>query len=210
MGPKEIAEIINSIASLLWPIFAFTVFFAYRKELPELLKRVKRGKFFGQELELREDLDKLQETAIAARDSVPIGDASAKSDLSDSSKIENAIGSASSPKIALILLATEIEREVRKLLAITGWFNRHQYRSLPRALEFLEKQSLLPSSVVSSVSGFWNVRSKLVHGHNIADEDITRAIDSGMTILNALRAIPHEKNLFLREWTCSQILNARC
>ncbi len=34
-----------------------------------------------------------------------------------------------------------------------------------------------------------------VHGHTASDDDILRAIDSGVTILRALQAIPHEVNI---------------
>jgi hypothetical protein len=65
-GMKQFAELIQSITTLLWPVLTFVLVWRFRTEIGELLKRVKRGKFLGQELELGESLDKLNESALAA------------------------------------------------------------------------------------------------------------------------------------------------
>lgn len=49
---NDFAELVAAIASLLWPIFAFVVLLVYKKQLRNLLDRLRRGKFLGQELEL--------------------------------------------------------------------------------------------------------------------------------------------------------------
>jgi hypothetical protein len=50
--------------------------------------------------------------------------------------------------------------------------------------------------MIETVKGFWDIRNKIVHGADDVNADhILRAIDSGMTILRALEAIPHEINI---------------
>jgi hypothetical protein len=44
-------ELIRAIAALLWPIFAFCALYMYRRELRELLTRVRKGKLLGSEFE---------------------------------------------------------------------------------------------------------------------------------------------------------------
>ena len=48
----------------------------------------------------------------------------------------------------------------------------------------------LPQSVISSVQEFQSVRNKIIHGHSTDPNDVLRAIDSGITILKAIKNIP--------------------
>jgi hypothetical protein len=49
---KDAAELISAVASLLWPLFAFTSLFVFKKQIGDLVGRIKRGKLLGQEIEL--------------------------------------------------------------------------------------------------------------------------------------------------------------
>ncbi len=53
------ANLLRAIAALLWPIFAFVALFLFRREIRKFLNRIKRGKLFGQEVELEEELKRL-------------------------------------------------------------------------------------------------------------------------------------------------------
>jgi hypothetical protein len=56
---KDVAALIQAISSLLWPILALAVVLIFRSQIGEVLgqfKRMKKGKFFGQEIELSEKL----------------------------------------------------------------------------------------------------------------------------------------------------------
>ena len=58
---KDVAALVQAIASLLWPILVLLTFLMFRTELSgvlDQLKRMKRGKPFGQEIELSEVMDK--------------------------------------------------------------------------------------------------------------------------------------------------------
>ena len=46
---KDFADLLRAIASLLWPILTFVFVIAFRGEITALAKRLKRGKFLGQE-----------------------------------------------------------------------------------------------------------------------------------------------------------------
>jgi len=63
---KDWSELLHAIASLLWPMLAIGSVWYFRKELTDGLSRLKRGKFFGQEIELEEKLDKLSKSSLAA------------------------------------------------------------------------------------------------------------------------------------------------
>ena len=56
---KDVAALIQALSSLLWPMLAFLVVLIFRSEIGDVLgqfKRMKKGKFFGQEIELSEVL----------------------------------------------------------------------------------------------------------------------------------------------------------
>ena len=55
------------------------------------------------------------------------------------------------------------------------------------------KLGQLPPHVPSSLKLFSQVRSKIVHGGGADDAEVLCAIDSGLTLLKALHAIPLEK-----------------
>jgi hypothetical protein len=65
---------------------------------------------------------------------------------------------------------------------------------LQHAFAELDRWGGLPRHIADSVKLFWDVRNILVHGRTAGEDDILRAIDSGITILRALQAIPHEVN----------------
>ncbi len=68
---KEFAELLQGIAALLWPILTFVLLLIFRREIVDVARRLKRGKFLGQELELDKSLDQLEEKAKAAAEQVP-------------------------------------------------------------------------------------------------------------------------------------------
>jgi hypothetical protein len=49
---SDIAQLITAIASVLWPLVALTALFIFRQEIRSLFGRLRRGKMFGQEIEL--------------------------------------------------------------------------------------------------------------------------------------------------------------
>ena len=198
---KDIAELISAIASLLWPILTFTALYMFRQQLRDILSRLKRGKLLGQEIELDKSLHELNESAQAAALDTPeisqaaVEPCSTSPDRSTTSEIERKIldEASRSPKVALILLSSELEREVRQLLASTGRLEDSRI-PLISAIQTFEKSGSIPRHVVESVKSFYQIRNRLVHGHSATDDDIVRAIDSGLTILRTIQAIPHETN----------------
>lgn len=198
---KDVSALISSVATLLWPMFAFVSLFIYRKQIGDLLARLRKGKLLGQEIELGESLDRLEKSASAVAEEVAALPHPSEDERNRSiSNIEGAIDSilreaAQSPKAALILLASDLEREARQLLASIGLLEGRGYLPLSKAIDALHRHyGALPGHIPSSLKLFWEVRNRLVHGRQADDEEVLRAIDSGITILKALRAIPRETN----------------
>ncbi|WP_440905657.1 hypothetical protein ACMZOO_04985 [Catenovulum sp. SX2] len=199
---NEISELLKAIATLLWPIFAFASLFVFKKQIAEAILRFKKGKLLGQEIELNDSLENLQRSASKLSEEVsaiPTSDAGSSarinSEKDDESIIKVIIHEAvRSPKAALILLATEIEKESRQILASIGLLKSRKNINVRQAISELDSHYGLPKHISSSLRLFWETRSKIIHGGETRERDILSALDSGVSILKSLHALPKETN----------------
>lgn len=198
---KDFAELISALASLLWPIFAFVALVTFKKEVGRLIDRLRKGKLLGQEIELGESLNKLEKSATAVAEEVAaLPPATTEESTPKPAETEDLIAgilreAARNPRAALLLLASELEREARQLLASVGHLKERSIVPLAMAVDVLQKQfGGLPGHIPSSLKLFWEVRNRIVHGGQAENEEILRAVDSGITILKAIRALPRETN----------------
>jgi hypothetical protein len=192
------AEFFKAFAALLWPAFAFVVFMTYKEEIRNLIKgKGIKGKFFGQEFEIVPSLELLEAKAKIAEASLPATPAQRDELASDPDPATRILReAATAPKVALMDLSGEIDRELRNLLLSTGWHTemRTPSSNLKQELEALVQKGVLTESISGSATLFRDVRHKLVHSSESNEDAILSAIDSGLTILRALRAIPHESH----------------
>jgi hypothetical protein len=86
-------------------------------------------------------------------------------------------------------LTLEIDRELRKLLAVTGALSKYQGQSLPEAVDLLNNLKL-PRELKDTVSQFWSLRNFVVHGQSSGEQLALRALDYGLRILRLVRSIP--------------------
>jgi hypothetical protein len=193
------ADLLQAIAALLWPAFAFTALFAFRHELRSLIERLRKGKLLGQEIELEGPLVELraaataavEEVAAAPRVALPAPSAESTAQQEEArERVLNELGRSS--KAALLVLASEIEKAVRLVLESNGWSPHQKPVPVGVAFRILSEKGGLPPALLDAVSKFADVRNRLVHGHHAASEDdVVRAVDSGLQILEALQAVPH-------------------
>ncbi len=196
---QEFATLFQAIAAILWPIFAFTALFVFRPQIADIAKRLKKGKLLGQEIELEKSLDELNkavesvQSEVAALPNTPISEKSTQDQVVEQDIVRQIVSEAArSPKAALIILASELEKLAREVLATTGNLKGRRFVPIQKAIIELHQSYGLPSHVSSSLQHFWDVRNRLIHGGQGSDEDILRAIDSGISILKALQAMPRE------------------
>lgn len=194
----EYAILLQAIAALLWPIFAFVALVVFRSEIADIARRLRKGKLLGQEIELNESLRRLGESAQSFEKTVAeLPSQVAEPDqqgLANQERVIDQIVSeaARSPKVALIRLASELEKQARQLLATTGHLNGRTHIPVSQAIVELHEKFGLPRHVPSSLNLFWETRNRLIHGGEGTDEDVLRAVDSGLTIFKALQALPRE------------------
>jgi hypothetical protein len=198
---EHLSTLVQSIASLGWVAFAFVALFTFKSEITRALPRLKKGKILGQEFELTGELNTLENSAEQAAKEVrelPQGDnpvVIARQGEEIDTRIKQILQQAtSSPKLALIALRAELERQAVNGLAIRGLLRGRRIAPLKQALVEL-RQYGLPAALEGSLELFDSARNKIVHGAGTTDDDALRALDSGLTILRALAAMPSETHV---------------
>ena len=198
---QNLAPILQAIASILWVGFAFTALLFFKPEISQILSRFKKGKFLGQEVELTEDLEKLANSVNTVAEEIQEIPLETKTiqEVNKINAIDDAINeilkqTAISPKTALMLLQAEIEKQARQAVAMRGLLNGRRTVPMKQALKELVRYGF-PANMVGSLELFSDVRNKIIHGHSATNDNIIQAIDSGITILKAINALPSEKNI---------------
>jgi hypothetical protein len=105
------------------------------------------------------------------------------------SHIENSRQKSSkADKADLILLSSEIEKELRNLLGSMGLIDNSRNTFLSN-IKLLEPYGFTELEIANE---FWKIRNRVVHGQEADLDDISWAINAGILILEKIQAIPHE------------------
>jgi hypothetical protein len=198
---QNVAPILQGLASLGWVAFAFVFLLVFRPDISRLLRRLRKGKLLGQEVELDEELEKLEISGVAAvkeaealpleERRLPTGEAETTLDATIRSILQQA---ARDPKVALMTLWAELEKQGRQALATRGLLRNRQLPSISEALSELHQYGF-PQNMSGSLQLFADARNKIVHGRTATDDDALSALDSGITILRAINVLPNEINV---------------
>ena len=196
----EIATgLISAAAELLWPIVVLIIVLLFRRDLSAILSRLRRGKLFGQELEMDPSIDQFQRTVGKAAKSlqgVPVRAEEQAEQESQHPELPRIVGIPSgSPNLSLLALSSVLENERKVLVASTGHLPQSTIPSAPHAVDILSQQRMLPAHAIESIRMFWDLRNRIVHGKTPTDErEAVRIIDIGSDLLQLVRMVPHEQN----------------
>ncbi|MDX1440156.1 MAG: hypothetical protein R3284_09655 [Rubricoccaceae bacterium] len=209
MNPEKLFELINgaiaALAKLLWPIVALIALLLFRKDITDLFHRLRKGKLFGQELELDPEVRELRLAVDQAEREVapqvppesetPV-EASDSGELEAEEEIARLWDDAqASPEIGVMRLSALLEKELRLLLGSLGLLERDTRITAHQALARLSTRGSLPKHTTQSLRSFWDLRNKIVHGHATPEtREVLSVLDIGVSLLRTIRAIPHEIN----------------
>lgn len=196
---ESLAKLFSALAQVMWPMVAIYAIWKFGPDITSLLQRLRRGKLFGQEVELHESLTKLDQAAskmqaeatetspkLAAATTLPALPVS-KHGQNSTSEVANA--AVRSPRAALMLLASKIEQRVNDHVGRTAKYFRQPAPPMAEALKELKySESKIPGGL-DAIRQFWELRNQLIHGAGVSDDDLLRAIDSGSKILRALEYV---------------------
>lgn len=196
---KNLSLLIHALASLAWPMLGFYLLFVLRDDIKGLISRLAKAKILGQEIELREQLSELKESTDKAEEAVDLlPEGENNSSRSGSSEVEKIITkilqtALHSPKLALVELFSELESHTQRALSIRGLLKGNKHVPLRLALDKLGEYGF-PPNLLGSLGLFVEVRNRIVHGKGATDADALSAIDSGITLLRVIDALPAEVN----------------
>lgn len=190
---------------MMWPLVVVTGLVLFRREISDVLHRVRRGKVLGQEVELDaavtalvRDAGRLEAMPLAVVPTAEPEEVTASpTDSSVDMEIEEVLSlAAMNPRLAVMQLSVAIERETRWLLAATGHLQQvERATSLGGMVAALRQTSLLAPAVLDVMAVFADVRNRVVHGAaDLPERDVLRAVDAGFAILRSLAAAPRERN----------------
>lgn len=199
MTEKSTFELINdliiSISHLLWPIVVLVCIIIFKNEISSLLTRIKKGKFFGQELELNNEIEKFETITEQASKTVTknldigINIEDKNITLSDDNLISN-----------IIEISREIEDELYNISGAYGILKDVNNRSVSFIAKKLVEKSIINETVLDSVIKFWQLRNKIVH-KNYEEEDyqLKKISEIGFSLLNTLKKIPRSKFIVFKK-----------
>ena len=198
---KLINELIIALSRLMWPIVTLVLIFVFRKDLTALLARVRKGKLFGQELELDPAIQEFQQSVREAQQEVPEPEAPPQKLQQQVEELDRDTKeildiAARDPEMGIVKLATKLEREVRLLAASLGQLDSRRHVSLLQMFSMLVEKGYVPRHTAESLRGFWELRNRIVHGRGEESaKDVRRVLDIGLVLLKTIRSIPHEINV---------------
>jgi len=192
--------LIVALASLLWPIVSLIIVLVFRADLAALLKRVRKGKIFGQEMELDPSVEEFQKAVNEAQEEIPESDVGKEQFQKESDEIDESINAVfkaanTNPELGIIKLSSVLEREIRVLVGSIGQAPQRRMSTI-HVFRILVEKGYIPEHTTKSLQIFWELRNKIVHGHGKEDErNIVKVLDIGLVLLKTIKSIPHEINI---------------
>ena len=190
-----ILESIKILPGILWPIIALIIFIVLKKDIKELLHRIKKGTILGNDFELTSQINELYNNVEDIKNEAPVITKPEKIELQT---IQDDIlkETEKDPKLGLISLAKKLEKECSNLMYQTGWHTLTKHIQIKNSFSYLSENGIIPTNTLSSVNLFLEVRNKIIHeNEEVKTDEILRVIDIGLTLLKTIQSIPREINI---------------
>lgn len=195
----QIINLIFALSKLAVPLVILIIFLVFKKDVSELIRRLKKGKILGQEVELHDQLDNLSKNISEGAKKIPeLAEKPTEKKVPEKDhydELSEILEKAKKdPQDALKTISLLVEIELKNLIAIQGLL---VYFSMGfnflRAAALLQNKETISKSTASSLRQFYELRNKIIHDQiDISEDEVIRLIDLGIMLLNLIRAIPHE------------------
>lgn len=198
---KLINELIVAIAHFLWPIITLIIVLVFRRDIAALLRRVRKGKLFGQEMELDPAVTEFHKAVQEAQEEIPessVGEEQFEKEAKELDRDERDVLETAkiNPELGVIKLSSILEREIRVLAGSLGQLGQRSRSTATQLFRLLVEKGYLPAHTTKSLQIFWELRNQIVHGHAPKeDRNVLRVLDIGLVLLRTIKSIPHEINV---------------
>lgn len=196
-----IVDLINALARPSVPLVVIIFIYKFRNELSDILKRLKKGKILGQEIEVSERIDELSENAAEEYIELPPSVITEEQTIKEEERIKVTEESRvileeaeKNPKKALDSVVNRVEMELKDLIATHGLI-----RYFEKGFHFLKASALLQNrgvvsrTIGTSLRNFYKLKKDITEKQTQSSgEDILRLTDLGIILSNSIKAIPRE------------------
>lgn len=95
------------------------------------------------------------------------------------------------PEAALILIAIEIEKELRAIYSKANFQDEKMPTYSKKLIHLLHKQKIVDAETLNVFEQFWMLRNKIIHGHaaNISEKKKLEMVEIGLKLLQLLEII---------------------
>lgn len=182
----------------MWPIVVFAIVLVFRADISSLLKRIRKGKVLGQEVELDPEVKEFKKTVEEAGEEIPVlpkdEEESEQAVLEFDRDTKEVLDAASvNPELGIMKLSSLLEREIRALAASRGILEKTMRISFLGLFDSLVSAGLLPKHTSESIRTFWRLRNEIVHGKKVEPARNTVIfLDVGLNLLETVRSIPRQ------------------
>ena len=199
MTEKSTFELINdliiSISHLLWPIVVLVCIIIFKKEISSLLTRIKKGKFFGQELELNNEIEKFETITEQALKTVT-KNSNKQINIQDTfthSRDNNLVSN-------IIEISRKVEDELYNISGAYGILKDVHNKSISYISKKLAESNIINETVFDSVIKFWQLRNQIVHKNYEGEEyQLKKISEIGFSLLSTLNKIPRSKFIVFKK-----------
>ncbi|MBP2550157.1 hypothetical protein J2858_003093 [Neorhizobium galegae] len=191
---QSLSNLLTALASLAWPAVAFYAFYVLQDDIKKLIGRLRKGKLLGQEIELAEEIAQLESTVETVVETVPNA-AQQETNSKSSSYRERIFAEAKhSPLGAFLRASSDLELMVNQVMARTGWHEGRRKFSVREGFSRMP-QDWTSRDLLKTVEQFSHLRNRIIHESRlVSEEDVRRAIDIALSLIEALSSYPIEEN----------------
>lgn len=155
------ASVIGDVLS--WPVAVFAIALLLRTQLRDLIKRIRRGRFFGQDVEFGDDLERAEEvTAVAV---AQVRSSARLSPSSDSETADVNDRAQSNPSGVIIDSWERLADAVNELSTVHGFKTRNPY-AVTEIATHLAKDGVVNTAFVESTAYLQGLRNRVAHGRH--------------------------------------------
>lgn len=160
------------------------------KDISKYIPFIKSLKIGNVEIELREDINKISEKVENLKKKVAISENLVISDSIESDIEEIYHVSENSPRAALLLLSSKIEKEIKNRLKESSIEDSDRPMPIFHYLKKGVEAGIFPKEVYTPFKDFTTIRNKIAHGKDldVTDATIYSLLDVGTDILEILSA----------------------
>jgi uncharacterized protein YutE (UPF0331/DUF86 family) len=162
-------------------------------EMQELISRIRKLRIGQFEVEISEKLKDLAERTTDAEEKVGLQEEKQYEYFGYSAEsIDKVIQASKDPRGALLILAVEIERTVRKIAKISELPEAEGSYPLRKLITIMADRNIIDPNVVPIFRDFWSIRNLVVHGqhYELSEGKIFELVDLGLRVIKLLDRRP--------------------